>query len=113
MKKTIHRAELIDELARSMGGDKQGAEVAINALFGDLSSGGGDGIIPLALARGDDVTITGFGTFGTRSYSERVMQNPHGGEPLDVPSGRAPTFRAGAALRRRVQADVRLWPIHR
>lgn len=70
-------------------------------------------IIGDTLAAGEDVVITGFGTFGTRSYSERVMPNPHGGEPLDVPSGRAPTFRAGAALRRRVQADVRLWPVHR
>ena len=70
-------------------------------------------IIGDTLAAGEDVVITGFGTFGTRSYSERVMQNPHGGEPLDVPSGRAPTFRPGAALRRRVQADVRLWPVHR
>ena len=111
--KTFDRAELIDELARSLGGDKQGAEVAIDALFGDLSSGGGIGIIPLILKRGHSVTITGFGTFGTRSYSERVIPNPHGGEPLDVPSGRRATFKPGAQLRDASQPEVRLWPVHR
>lgn len=74
---------------------------------------GRDSIIARELADGRDVVITGFGTFGTRTHSERVMQNPHGGEPLDVPSGRVPTFRAGAALRRRVQLPVRVHPVHR
>lgn len=110
---TLHRAELIAELARSLGGDKQGAEVAINALFGDLSDGGGDGIIPLALKRGGKVVITGFGTFGTKPYSARVMPNPRGGEPIDVPSGRRPVFHPGDALRDRVQPEVRVWPVHR
>lgn len=113
MTTTMHRAELIEELARSLGGDKQAAEVAINALFGDLSSGGGAGIIPLALKRGGKVAITGFGTFGTRSYSERVMPNPKGGEPIDVPSGRRPVFHPGDALRDLVQPELRVWPVHR
>lgn len=111
--KTLHRTELIEELARSLGGDKQGAEVAINALFGDLSDGGGAGIIPLALKRGDRVAITGFGTFGTKSYSERVMPNPKGGEPIDVPSGRRPTFHPGDRFRATVQREVQIWPVHR
>lgn len=113
MTTTMHRAELIEELARSLQGDRQAAEVAINALFGDLSSGGGAGIIPLALKRGERVVITGFGTFGTKSYSERVMPNPHGEKPLDVPSGRRPTFHPGDVLREMVKPAVQLWPVHR
>lgn len=110
--KTMHRTELIDELARSLGGDADLAQIAIDSLFGSLGQAG-DGIIPLALARGDSVTITGFGTFGTRSYSERVMPNPRGGEPIDVPSGRRPTFRPGDRLAELVQPEARLWPVHR
>lgn len=70
-------------------------------------------IIADELAAGQTVTLTGFGTFGTRSYGERVMPNPRGGETLDVPSGRAPVFRAGQTLRRQVQPGVRVWPVHR
>lgn len=108
----MNKTELARALAHRMhlGDDDQAVRTAaqvLNHLFA------GDGIIARELADGRDVVITGFGTFGTRTHSERVMPNPHGGEPLDVPSGRVPTFRAGAALRRRVQADVRLWPIHR
>lgn len=110
--KSVHRAELIDELARSLGGDKQGAEVAINALFGDLSSGGGAGIIPLILKRGSSVVITGFGTFTPRGHYATTIPNPDG-EPISVPSWRGVTFRTGDALRRAVQYDVRVFPVHR
>lgn len=110
--KTMHRTELIAELARSLGGDAGLAQIAIDSLFGSLGQAGA-GIIPLALKRGRRVVITGFGTFGTRSYSERVMQNPHGGEPIDVPSGRRPTFHPGAMLREMVKPAVQLWPVHR
>ena len=108
----MHKRELARELARRMhlGGDNYAEETAnliLDHLFAE------DGIIARELAAGRDVTITGFGTFGTRSYSERVIQNPHGGEPLDVPSGRRATFHPGAALRRAVQPEVRLWPVHR
>lgn len=70
-------------------------------------------IIGDALAKGEKVVISGFGTFGTRTHDARVMDNPRGGEPIDVPSGRVPTFRAGSRLRRDVQLPVQLWPIHR
>lgn len=108
----MHKQELAAELAHRMhlGDDAQARDVAmgiIHHLFGER------GIIASELAAGRDVIVTGFGAFGTRSYSERVIQNPHGGEPLDVPSGRRATFHPGAALRRAVQPEVRLWPVHR
>ena len=102
MNKTIHRAELIDELARSLGGDKQGAEVAINALFGDLSSGGGDGIIPLILKRGDRVVITGFGVFVVKKVAAREGRNPKTGESIQIPAHRRVAFWAGKGLKSRV-----------
>ena len=70
-------------------------------------------IIGDELAADRSVTITGFGTFGTVWYSEHTVKHPKTGVDVDVPSGRRATFRAGDTLRRQVQADVRLWPIHR
>lgn len=70
-------------------------------------------IIGDTLADGQKVTISGFGTFGTRTHDARVMDNPRGGEPLDVQSGRVPTFRSGSKLRRQVQLPIRTWPVHR
>lgn len=108
----MSKTELARALAHRMhlGDDAEAVRTAtgiLNHLFAE------DGIIAEKLAGGDDVTITGFGTFGTLSYSERVGRHPKTGADIDVPSGRRATFRAGATLRRRVQADVRLWPIHR
>lgn len=108
----MNKSELALALAKEMhlGDDNQAIVTGLyilNCLFGK------GGIIGRELAKGGTVTITGFGTFGTHDYSERVMQSPRGGEPVDVPSGRRPTFRAGAKLRRQVQREVRIWPAHR
>ena len=109
----MNKTELAAALAHRMhlGTDSYSEETArmiLGFLFAE------DGIIAEELAAGRDVTVTGFGTFGVRHHDAYVMNNPRGGEPIDVPSGRAPTFHAGAALRRRVMRDViQVWPVHR
>ena len=70
-------------------------------------------IIGDTLAAGGKVVVSGFGTFATRTHDARVMDNPRGGEPIDVQSGRVPTFRSGSRLRRQVQLPIRTWPVHR
>ncbi len=66
------------------------AEVAVNAVFEAV----GD-----ALARGDKVTVSGFGTFATRSRAARTGRNPRTGESVAIAASRAPAFKAGKALR--------------
>lgn len=108
----MNKTDLARALAHRMhlGGDSEAIRMA-SLILGHLFAE--DGIIASELAADRAVTITGFGTFGTLSYSERVGRHPKTGADIDVPSGRRATFRPGATLRRRVQADVRLWPIHR
>lgn len=104
----MHKQDLIDEVRRRSGWMRESdARATVDLIFGI------DGVIADALDRGEPVVITGFGTFDTRSYSERVMTNPRGGEPIDVQSGRRAVFRPGKTLRDRVQPDIRLWPVHR
>ncbi len=108
----MNKTELARALAHRMHlGDDAVATRTAALILGHLFAE--DGIIASELSAGRDVVVTGFGTFGTRSYSERTINNPRGGEPLDVPSGRLVTFRAGDAIRRRVQPETRVWPIHR
>ena len=62
------------------------------------------GAIAETLARGEDVQIVGFGTFGTRSRPARTGRNPRTGESLNIAASTMPTFKAGKPLRDAVNA---------
>jgi DNA-binding protein HU-beta len=63
--------------------------------------------IAQALARGERVTIVGFGTFQVRDRAAREGRNPRTGAVLRIPARKTPAFVAGKALRDRVQAGSR------
>ena len=71
-------------VARSVAGD------AVDAVFEAIGE---------ALARGEEVRIVGFGTFGTRSRPGRTGRNPRTGESMEIAASTAPTFKAGKPLR--------------
>ena len=52
-----------------------------------------------ALANGETVTLTGFGTFTVRSREARQGRNPRTGESITIAASRVPAFKAGKALR--------------
>ncbi len=54
------------------------------------------------LADGESVAIPGFGTFEVRERAARSGRNPRTGETIDIAASRAPAFKAGKALRDRV-----------
>ena len=70
------------------------AEVAINAVFGAI----GD-----ALAKGEAVQLIGFGTFGVKERAAREGRNPRTGEVVKIAASKIPTFKAGKALKDKVQ----------
>ena len=55
-----------------------------------------------ALAKGDEVKLTGFGTFTLRDKSERVGRNPKTGVEVPITPRRVLGFRASQAVRDRV-----------
>ncbi|MGC0420002.1 HU family DNA-binding protein [Embleya sp. AB8] len=58
--------------------------------------------IVAAVAEGNDVSITGFGTFHRAHRAARTMRNPQAGEAMDVKASGKPAFRPGAAFKDRV-----------
>ena len=69
---------------------KAGAERAVDALLEAIRS---------ALARGETVSLPGFGTFSTRSRAARQGRNPATGEAIAIAASKTPTFKAAKALR--------------
>jgi len=55
-----------------------------------------------ALARGDRVELRGFGAFSVKRRDARIGRNPRTGEPVQVEEKHVPFFKAGKAMRERL-----------
>ena len=86
MKKT----ELIAAVAEQSGLSKKDAEKALTAAL--------DAIIK-AVAEGDKVQLTGFGTFEQRQRNARTGVDPRTGNSIDIPASKVPAFKAGKAFK--------------
>lgn len=64
-------------------------------------------IIAQALARGETVTLPGFGTFYTREQPPSTVRSIRGGQPVTIPTHRVAAFRVGAVLKRQVRGGGR------
>lgn len=56
-------------------------------------------VIPMAVAAGEQVTLTGFGSFEAVHRPARPGRNPQTGEPVQIAETWVPKFRAGAAFK--------------
>jgi integration host factor subunit beta len=68
-------------------------EVIVDTVIDEMSD---------ALANGDRVEIRGFGAFSVKEREARVGRNPRTGESVEVPAKKMPAFKAGKALRDRL-----------
>ena len=57
-----------------------------------------------ALARGETVTVAGFGKFTASDRPARQGRNPRTGEVVAIPASQTPSFKAGKTLRDVVNA---------
>lgn len=89
----MNKGELINAVA-AKGLTKKDAEVAVNAVFGAI----GD-----ALAKGEAVQVIGFGAFSVKERAAREGHNPRTGEVVKIAAAKVPTFKAGTALKEKVQ----------
>lgn len=60
-------------------------------------------VITDALAKGEKVTLTGFGTFEVRDRQEREGVNPQTREKITIPATKTPGFSASSTLKERVK----------
>ena len=88
----MNKAELIAKIAEA-GLTKKDAETALNAAVAAI----GD-----ALAGGESVQLIGFGTFSVKERAAREGRNPRTGEAVKIKAAKAPVFKAGKALKDKV-----------
>lgn len=86
----MNKAELVDAIAGKTGESKAAAGAALDATLD---------IIGAALARGEKVQLTGFGTFERRHRAARMGRNPRTGAAVPIAASNVPAFKAGKALK--------------
>ena len=87
------KAELAARVADKVHLTNRQSEAIINIVLRCIAE---------ALREEDKVELRGFGSFRTRNRNARQGRNPRTGEVIEVPSKKAPFFRAGKDLRERV-----------
>ena len=86
----MKKSDLATQVAADVSLSRAEAEQAVNTVLSAI----GD-----ALARGESVSIAGFGTFSVKSRPERQGRNPRTGETITIAASNVPSFKPGKALR--------------
>ncbi|NBO45964.1 MAG: HU family DNA-binding protein [Actinobacteria bacterium] len=86
----MNKAELIDAVASRLDGSKKAAADAVEAFIDTIAA---------AVAKGDKVSITGFGTFSKSDRPARTGRNPQTGAPVKIKATSVPKFKAGAEFK--------------
>ena len=89
----MNKSQLIDKIAKDAGLSKKDAEAALKATLGAIEG---------ALVKNDKVVLVGFGTFQTKKLAARKGRNPATGEEIKIAASIAPSFKAGKALKDKV-----------
>ncbi len=85
----MNKAQLIDEVAKVTCTKKE-ATSAVDATLAAIQK---------ALKKGDDVALTGFGTFSVKKRKARTGRNPQTGAAIKIAAKKVPVFKAGKGLR--------------
>ena len=90
-------ADLTNTLAEQAGTTKKAAKEQIDTVVG---------LIAAALAAGDGVRLSGFGTFDVVAREARTGRNPQTGEAIEIAASKAVKFKAATALKASVNGQA-------
>ncbi|MFN3423340.1 MAG: integration host factor subunit alpha [Novosphingobium meiothermophilum] len=90
---TLTRADLAESINRRVGLSRADSLEMVESILGHVCD---------ALARGENVKISGFGTFLLRDKAERIGRNPKTGIEVPITPRRVLSFRASQMLKDRI-----------
>ena len=94
---TLTKAELADQLSEKVGLNQREAKEMVEAFFEEIR---------MALERGDDVKLSGFGNFQLRDKPQRPGRNPKTGEEAPISARRVVTFHASNKLKLSIEQPM-------
>jgi DNA-binding protein HU-beta len=84
------KSDLIAQVAEQTSLTKKDSAAAIDAVFASITA---------ALAQGDGLSITGFGSFAISDRAAKEGRNPKTGEKMTIAASKAVKFKPGKALK--------------
>ena len=89
------KKQLIDRISKKSDGTKKEIAQTVDLLLA---------VIEDALIHGEDVQISGFGSFSVKEKAEYTGRNPKTNQPVQVPPSKRVTFSAGKTLKEKLNA---------
>jgi integration host factor subunit alpha len=93
---TLTRANLAESLHKQVGLSKSESSKLVESILEHMCG---------ALAKGQNVKISGFGSFLLRDKGERIGRNPKTGVEVPIAPRRVLTFRPSQTMRTRITQD--------
>lgn len=89
----MNRADLVNAMTNETAFSKKDVEKVLNSFINVVSN---------EMANKGKVQLVGFGTFETRQRAARKGLNPQTKEEIEIPACTVPAFKAGKALKDKV-----------
>ena len=86
----MNKDDLVAAVASSTGISKADGAHAVDAVLSSIAD---------ALKSGNEVRLTGFGTFSVAQRKATEGRNPQTGERIQIPASKLPKFKAGKTLK--------------
>ncbi len=94
---TLTKADIIDALVQRIGLNRRESLELVEGFFNEISK---------SLERGEEVKLSGFGSFQVRGKPARTGRNPRTGEPATITARRVVTFHPSAKLLQYVDGEL-------
>jgi len=93
---TVTRADLAKKIASSAGLTASESYKMVDLFFNEIST---------SLIRGENVKITGMGTFKILDKAQRIGRNPKTGVPAIISARRVVSFKPSTEFRKKVSGN--------
>lgn len=93
----VTKSTITEHLHSALGFNKREAKEMVEIFFDEISA---------ALAKGEEVKLSGFGNFTLRDKAERPGRNPKTGVEVSITPRRVVTFHAGQKLKAKIEQYV-------
>lgn len=91
----MNKIELVNAISIKADCTKKDAAKYLDAVVETITE---------TLAKGEKISLVGFGSFEVVDREARTGRNPQTGETIEIPASKAPKFKAGSKLKEIVNA---------
>ncbi len=91
--KTVTRADLSEAVYKRVGLSRTESAALVESVLGEITD---------AIARGEAVKLSSFGSFLVRSKGERIGRNPKTGQEVPISPRRVMVFKPSNVLKQRI-----------